>query len=336
MGIPMMTEKCFNNVAKPIRTEIPHHYDEFYMLENGLIVRELNITAKHPCSAPVEIVQATDFHFNYCNARDFSEENPSVMGTYHNRYLNRDGSSAKQAANCMEYGSRFDLTVVTGDVLDYMSWGSLELMKNIIWDPHPDTLVLLGNHDPTRAMGLPTDIPDPTTVQSRLDILQDNWNHDLYYTSRIIKDQVMVIQMDDGQNRFWESQIDKLRIDLCMAREKEMDVLLFLHIPLSTGDPADTAVPYIYTEYAPGSCPIHFFDKHVVGGSSADEITKRVYQLIVESADVIRGVFTGHHHNDFYTEIRAQQLDGREAIIPQYTLTASFHGGGQVLKICVR
>ena len=312
---------------------ITNPYAAFYTLENGLTVREVDIAAGFADGDTVEIVQATDFHYNYCNEKDFEENNASTMSTYLNRGLNPNGSSAKVTAKCMEYGSLFDQTVVTGDILDYLSWGALELMQKYIWDPYPNTLAVLGNHDPVRVMGLPTDVPDPTTVASRFEILQQNWKHDIYYTSRLIKNKVLVIQMDNGQNKFWDVQVEKLQNDLELAKMHGYAVLIFVHVPLSTGNSADTAVPYIYTGDLGSACPIDLY--HAIG-LNADGATKEVYDLITNNADVIKGVFTGHEHNDFYTEIQAKTSSGDVAVIPQYTLTGSFYGGGHVLKINVK
>lgn len=60
--------------------------------------------------------------------------------------------------------------------------------------------------------------------------------------------------------------------------------------------------------------------------------TLALYGLITESADVIKGVFCGHQHNIFYTEITA-----KNGFIPQYTLTANpYFKNGTLAKIIVK
>lgn len=310
-------------------------YDAFYKFENGLSVREVSIDTGSEDDNAVEIVQGTDFHYNYCNEQDLEEKNPSTMSTYYNRGLNPNGSSVRVTSKCMEYASFFDQTVVTGDVIDYLSHGALELMQKYIWDPYPDTLVTLGNHDPVRVMGLPTDVPDPTSVASRFEILQKYWKHDLYYESRLVKDKVLVVQMDDGQNKFWDVQVDKLKADIEKARNNNYTILIFIHEPISTGNPNDTNVPYLYTGDSGSATPADFYKKDVVSPDNGGA-TKSVYDLIINNGDVIRGVFTGHLHNDHYTEIEAKTASGEKVIIPQYTLCGSFYGQGHVMKITVK
>ncbi len=312
-------------------------YAAFYRFDNGLVVREVNIDTGLGGDT-VEIVQATDFHYNYCNAKDFEEKNPSIMSTYYQRGLYPNGASAEISAKCMEYGSFFDQTVVTGDTLDYMSWGAMELMQKHIWDPYPDTLALLGNHDPVRVMGLPNDVQDPTTVESRFEILQQNWKHDIYYTSRLIKEKVLVIQMDNGQNKFWDVQVDKLRSDLERARVNGYTVLIFTHEALSTGNPEDKAGKPIYKGWDGEEYVANFYDGFGDQvGYNATGATKEVYDLITSNADVVKGVFTGHQHVDYYTEIQAKTSDGTSAVIPQYSLCGcSATGEGHVLKINVK
>ena len=64
-----------------------------------------------------------------------------------------------------------------------------------------------------------------------------------------------------------------------------------------------------------------------------DEATRRVYRLIRENGDVIRGVFCGHWHSAYYAEIDAGQYR-----IPQYELEGNPYNGqaGHVLRILVK
>jgi hypothetical protein len=59
--------------------------------------------------------------------------------------------------------------------------------------------------------------------------------------------------------------------------------------------------------------------------------------MIVNSADVIKGVFGGHLHNEMYLEIAAKNGDGTPATIPQYVKTASAYGdGGGMMRILIK
>ena len=309
----------------------PDAYDAFYKLENGMAVLELTIDSGNADGETVEIAQLTDFHYNYCNEADFEENNPSTMSTYNNRTMNPNGECIPMTNACLEYAASFaDQIVLTGDILDYLSYGALEVLKENVWDKYPGTLVALGNHDSVRVMGLPTDVADPSTEESRYAILQENWQHDVYYTSKVIKNKVMVIQLDNGTGKFRDVQVEQLQNDLTLARTNGYTVLLFMHVPLSTGKAEDSTVNAFYK----GDGGYADFYKCI--GLNSTGATKTVYDLITNNADVIKGVFTGHEHNNYYTEILAKTSDGVNTVIPQYTLSPACYFGGIVQKITVK
>ena len=282
---------------------------------------------------PVTIAQLTDLHFNNVNAQDVEENNPSIMSTYQNREWLRGGVSAKKAANCLKAVADFDQIVITGDVLDYLSWGAIELMQKNIWDKYPDALVCLGNHESTRVCQ--GEVEDTTTLESRLEILKAAWKHDIFYTSKVIKDKVMVIQMDNASDhsfagRFWECQIEPLTKDLALAREKGYTVLIFYHIPIATNNTEQGVVAPIRGD----SGEAYFANWGT--SHNADDASAAVYNLIINNADIIKGTFCGHLHSDYYTEIVGKTAEGKEGIIPQYILTGIPYDEGHILKITVK
>lgn len=309
----------------------------FNQLDNGLVVRDVKITGSGNSQETTTVVQISDPHFNYSNEEDIAEGNPSTMSTWNNRGLNKMWSgiptqSIYNFANSMEYAEAYgDKTVITGDVLDYISNGTLAIMQRYINMPYPDALVTLGNHDPVRVMGLATDVPDAATVTSRYDLLQANWNNDVYYTSEMVSEDVMMIQLDNGQNKFWASQVESLTKDLADARANNYTVLLFMHIPLVTGDSNDTNIEALI---ATDDTSLDFYDGNIIKPSKGGD-TQTIYNLITSYGDVIKGIFTGHTHSDFYTEVHAKDSEGNDTYIPQYVLTANFYGKGHVLKITV-
>ncbi len=320
-------EQCWNQE----KTEI---LDGFYQLANGLVVREAEFDSGKG-GDPVEIVQASDFHFNFCNSKDFAENNPSTMSTWQQRDMNKKNLSVLQTiSKCMEYGGFADQIVVTGDAIDYLSYGNLDMLQRYVWDIYPDTLVTLGNHDPVRVMGLPNDVPDPTSLDSRYQILQEHWKHNVYYTSRVLKDKVMIIQLDNSQNKFWDCQIEPLKKDLAEAKEKGYTVLVFMHCAVSTGNEADVHKAAIRIQDPSGS-DWDFYN--TIGNMSDDgNATKQVYELLTNNAEVVKGFFTGHMHSDFYMDVKAKTSEGKETVIPQYVLTQSSYEDGTVLKITVK
>ena len=315
----------------------------YNQLDNGLTVRNVTIDAVNGNASDeaTTVVQISDPHFNYCNSEDIAEGNPSTMSTWENRHLNKLWHTNSDQwmtpiynfANSLEYAKAYgDQTVITGDVVDYISNGTLALMKRYINAPYSDALVTLGNHDPIRVMGLPTDVPDVTSLDSRYNLLKANWNNDVYYTSKMVSEEVMVIQLDNSQNKFWASQIPLLTDDLTRARKNDYTVLLFMHVPMATGDSTDTKVDALI---GMDNNSNNFYNGGVIKASTNSD-TKSVCDLITTHADVIKGIFTGHMHSDYYTEVQATDANGDNTYIPQYVLTGNFYGKGHVLKITVQ
>ena len=304
----------------------------YQLKDTRLMVREVDIDTGSG-KEPIEIIQVSDLHFNYLNDRDFEEANPSILATYNGRKWNANASSVPNAVRSLDFASTADQIVVTGDVLDYMSWGAIELMWKHIFTPYPDAIVTLGNHEATRRCQDNPATPDPTTLESRMEILQENWAHDIYYYSKVLDERVMIIQMDDGAaSTFWDSQVEPLKADLELAKEKGYTVLLFFHIPLCTGNPEDTEVYAIRGNDG----NVYDFYNNYIGKEGTDGVNKEVYDIITNNADVIKGIFTGHKHGDYYTEILAKTSTGEDAVIPQYVLTGTPYDQGHALVITVR
>lgn len=305
---------------------------KYVTCSDGVVERHVTVKALKK-GRPITVVQLTDMHFNYCNDQDMEEADPVLMSTYKNRIWLRNGSSLENAQRCLEHAKDADQIVITGDLLDYLSHGCLEMAKKYVFEPYPHAMVSLGNHEPVRRMQ--GEIPENTSLESRIKTLEDNWLHDIYYSSKILDGRVMIIQMDDcaTPNGFWERQIEPLMNDLTTAREQELTVLIFYHVPLATENPEfeDFEAMMIGDENA-----AHHRNLKDRGVSYRwSEASGRVCDIIRNSADVIKGCFCGDLHNDFYCEILAKNKDGEDTVIPQYVLMGTPYDKGHVLKITI-
>ena len=283
---------------------------------------------------PVEILQITDVHFNCCD--DYDARNEELSDTLRCRKWNAGAASVQAIRKCMEYAAFFDQTVITGDVLDYLSHGAVKLLEREIWDVDPDALIAPGGHELVREME--TGKGDRTPFETRHAIVDFVWRHDPTYVSKIVGKKAMVIVLDNSRGRYLPGQADKMRDDLALAREQGLPVLLFQHEPLATGDPED-AHKQSFRRYDP---EYHDFYAGSVGAPGCDPVTAELYALITGSADVIRGVYCGHLHSAFHTELRAHFTDAdgvrHERNIPQFTLEGTVYDNyaGHVLRIIVK
>ena len=276
--------------------------------------REVEIESSLSDKTPVTIVQLTDIHLNLMNEQDLAEQNPTLMSTYKNRWWLSGGEGKDFARKVLDYAAEVgDKTVITGDVMDYLSHGCAEMLHKVIWEQYPDMLVTTGNHEWCQRME--GDVEEVLSFDERRARLEQIWKHNLYYKSEIVKDKVMLILLENGKPGFWECQIEPLKADLELARKMGYTVLLFMHIPIAINNPDDNATEPI------GQGGVIDFNKHGIVGREINNPTPEVYDIIVNSADVIKGVFTGHFHADYYTEIKAKTKNGEDTVIPQYVLT---------------
>lgn len=305
----------------------------FRINDNGVQVRYIHIDALKD-GEPVNIMQTSDFHFNRMSDRDYAENNPAVADTRIYRKGFRDESTVPNAKNVLSLADKFDAVAITGDNIDYLTWGSLDMIKEHIWDVLGDKVIMpLGGHDTTRVME--STVADTTTLESRYEILQGAWKHDIHYSNMIVKDRVMLVQMNNGQSKYYGTQAEKLAADIKTARENNTVILLFQHEPIATGDTNQARVAPITAGSDYGN-----FYKSGIGGSKyvADDVTAEVYKLITENGDVIRGVFCGHYHKNYYTEIKATyQKDGTtvDTTIPQIVLDTTTSAQGYITAINV-
>ena len=303
---------------------------------DGIKVREVEIYTESG-KRPIEIIQLSDIHFNYINPKDKEENNELVIASYNDPVLwLKDGASSVNLQRCLDYAKDADQIVITGDLMSYLSYGNLELVKKYVFDPHPDVIAGLGNHDPLRSWRATVDERD--TLDERLKLIEENWIHDIYYFSKVLDDRVMLIYLDNGlkseyavPESFWQCQLEPLKNDLSKARENGYTVLLFYHIPISTGNPTNTET------YAIGSNtkPVNLYNGNLIGSHSKG-VSRYIYELIVNNGDIIKAAFCGHMHADYCTEITARGRDGKEYVIPQYVLTALPYGKGHAIKITVK
>lgn len=298
---------------------------------NGLSVRTVDIDI--PGNGDViEILQISDVHFNVINDEDRAENNELVIYSSKDLTWPKKNVSESNLQRCLEYGANMDQIVITGDVLSYLSKGNIEKLHQLIWEPYPEALVCAGNHDPLRSWNAAAD--ESATLDERISILEAAWKHDLYYTSKVLDERVMVIQMDNatrydyGDPGFWERQVEPLRNDLALAREKGYTVLLFYHVPLATGNPKNHNTAPL------GSHGVNFnFYTKGIGNYATTGASAEIYEMITNNADIIAATFCGHRHGDYYTEINAKTADGTEKVIPQYVLTAMPYEKGHVIHI---
>lgn len=323
---------------KKIKEICKSENDVIYIAENGLYVRDVLIDGG--IGEEVYIAQISDIHLNYCNQKDFDEADPVVMSTYKNRLWCAKGETVPKLQRALEFLDDADQLVVNGDTLDYLSHGTIELMDRELWDKCPDVIATLGGHEVVRQMQ--GTVCDPIPYEERVEIIKKYWRHDIYYVSKVVKDKVMIIGMFNDLAKFNEYQKEKLEADINIAREKGYAVLVFMHEPVATHNPEhktctekDVMLAGDTAGFPVDFCDCSQYHHSFAGGVRCDKVTNEVYELVVNSADVVKGIFTAHWHNDMHLDIVAKN-NGEETIIPQFIHTASAYDDGHVMRITVK
>jgi hypothetical protein len=299
-----------------------------YSQQNGITIRDIVIeTGKG--GEDIEIVQLTDMHLSYVNENDLQD--PGIKSLYDSRTWGRNGQFLGNAVKCLEWSKNADQIVITGDIYDYLTSEVITQVNKHIFSAYDNVMACLGNHEAIAWTG---------TFSERMDVLKDAWVNDVYYSSKVLGDKVMLIQMDNGTRSengvfgdFWDSQVPLLTADLATARAEGYTVLLFFHIPLATYNIKYRNAQAIMA----GKGAITAYN-YATGGSCSTLIgaDKEIYDLITTNGDIIKGCFNGHHHSDFYTEIVATDPSGNKANIPQYTIMSTAYTGGHALRITVK
>ncbi len=316
-----------------------------YKLEDGTVVHRVYFDTKKG-GEEKNILFIADTHLTTWNLKDFEEKNPVILETIDKRRSSfRREDALLNTEKFMNWSTMFDKTIVGGDLIDYLTWGGLEYIQRYFYDKNPDTLLLLGSHDTSRITGYKSEIGDPTTLESREEMVQNVLKTDIFYHSEIFADRVMLIALNNGQHKYYDFQVEKLKADIEKARKENLDIFIFQHEHMATNNPAEKRINVLY-ENLNWAFNIHehvldFCDSpYKIGGPGTEGPTLEVYNLIRENADVIKGVFCGHWHNEAYTEIVGSYInengERKEKMIPQYIVTAAAYEKGHMMVITVK
>ena len=304
-----------------------NHIWNYSTLQDGVVERSIKIKAKKSGKA-LRIAHLTDLHFNFCNQRDFEENDPVLMSTYENREWLKNGSSVENAKRTLAHASDADAIVITGDILDYLSHGTQELAIEHIFKPYPRLIASLGNHESARRVQ--GKLPECMPYEEKEKWLAEFWPNELHYSSHTIDERVILIQMDNSSKQigFNEEQVLRLTEDIKYARENNCIALLFFHIHVSPYDESYSSASA--DKIGDKAWAAVDLNRHGIRAAHGEQSAKMI-ELIKSSADVIKGCFCGHLHSDFYCEIAAS--DGQA--IPQYILIGASYDKGHLLNIII-
>ena len=298
-----------------------------YFTKAGTRVREIRLPLKGKGKKTI-VAGLCDMHINYVNSED--ENDAEIQFTNKTRYWGYGNSLTQRALYGMAFADIYDQCVIAGDILDYMSRGAAQMVKEGLIKPYPEALMTIGGHDITKNME--TGFRDALPLEERRAFLKSFWPHDLFYASKVVNDSVICIAVDNGTGSYLDCQIEQFKNDIALARKNGYTILIFQHEPIASNIDDYAETPCLDACNDPVKMVYNFCGANNIGGIDRNdsEATKQFIELVKDSADVICGVFSGHRHYNFYYELIAN--DGTK--IPQYVMRASAYDEyGNVAKI---
>lgn len=304
------------------------HFRNYRMKDTEQVIFEVNIDSGLG-GEEVNIAMMNDMHINYCDEVDETDE--EVMYTKARRWWNANGSSIVPVDNAMDAAQYFDQTVIAGDTMDLLAHGTMELTKKHVFDRDPNVLIPVGSHEFSKQVG--TGVSDKMTLDERREIVRKFWIHDIHYATKDVKDKVICVGVDNSAGYYYDGVAEKLQAEVERARKENKIILLFQHEPLSTGVPEDEKCRALYAAYMDVS---NFYDKDLIYSKKKPlkHDDEKMYEVLKNSTDVIKGVFAGHLHSLFYNEINFD--NGKR--LPQYTCVGNTYFGyaGVITRIIVK
>ncbi|MBO5285916.1 MAG: metallophosphoesterase [Clostridia bacterium] len=307
----------------------------YRLKESNQVVCEFTINAN--VSSPITIAQLTDLHFNYFLEEDYLDE--ELLLTKKHRLWLKDGEALKSAKSALEACKYFDACVITGDILDFLSKGTIYLAKKYIFEAYPDYICTPGGHEYVKQMQ--TGVKDKLPLEARKAIVEGFWNTNSYYVSKLVGERVLIIAINNGLSHYDKEQVEKLTQDIKRAKKENLTVLIFQHEPISTRKICDQNHPaFIVT---PGNVTHeNFYDKVnlVCSTVCSTKEDNDVYDIITSNADVIKGVFCGHWHAAHYVNLDGYYIKDGLVIpcpIPQIVSAGNpYFEDGFIMKIIVK
>ena len=276
-------------------------------LKENLAVKEtvLNVGLEKS----VKIARITDMHLAFVNGADnaVAREQASIRYKY---FTDAD----KKLQRCVNYVNALgvDMVAFTGDILDFFSVGNLEKFKTAT-SVLDDFMFSMGNHDDVFVVG--GGLPTETERNSIHKFMKSYVKGDLSFDTRQVGE-ITVITMDNSKYTFSQSQLDKMKAEIAKGRP----MLLMMHVPLYT----EALYAKASQDNEQGSI--------MPSVARATGTTKEMLELIHNNSNLIKGIFAGHMHYDFVSDLDC----GGGKKITQYMMGVSYSGGGTVEVITVK
>ncbi len=331
--------------------------DEFGRLKDSLGISYVKRTVTIDTGKNIEetkIGWLSDIHFGSISQTDVDRKDPVALTIYRYRKWATGSGLLDSGVRTVNYIRKtYATSVITGDMVDYyFAHGPLLSVKNLITSKSINNSILMttGNHEFSasgvdKANAILTALGGGDTTEKKYEKLQTIWTNDVKYGEKIVstngKDAVMLVTLENAvagkPYEYCAGTSDKLADSIERANEKGIPILIFQHIPIVTKNPNETNLCYFDND----GDNLRFPDENENNSTSVNMMTTtswccegrgangentKTIELIRKNSDVIKGIFSGHTHANFYSELQAWDGDGKVIegeYIPQFTTTTS-------------
>ena len=313
------------------------HYNIYRLKTTRQLISEVDLDLGLGLDTPFTIGAVADLHFNVCNQKDRQDEELSY--TEQCRFWPENLKWAPPAIRVLDACDFCDAAVIIGDMLDYLTDASLNFAVKNVFKKYPEYMVAIGAHDFTKQVQ--TQKPELTSLEERLNTLRAVWPHDIHYYSRDYLDKITVVILDNSQSKYLNCEVEPFKADIERARREGRVILVFQHEPMISNNPAETSVDAIIGNTGTRQNVDIGINPTIVGGALRnEEATPEMYELITKNSDVVKAVFAGHWHSQFYSEIvSSYEKDGEiiKTLTPQYVISGNpYHEAGAMAKIIIK
>lgn len=283
----------------------------FYRLKNTeQLVFQVNLFS-NSVSEKKEIAFITDSHIDFTDETDnFDSE---VVYTHSCRKWLPNAIGILPLSRALQGAKFADQIVIGGDMLDYLSHGAQVLVERHLFNKYENLLCAVGGHDLKKEIQTKKDEALP--IEEREKIVASFWPHDIFYKSIDISKEITLIALNNNFGVYNSYQLEHFNAEIARARKEKRIILIFQHEPISTGNPNDKNVLPLWSFNNHSS--FDFYNKNICGPDS-DTVTAKLYNTITENDDIIKGIFCGHLHDAFSTEIIS-----KNGLIPQFACPAT-------------
>lgn len=269
--------------------------------------------------SPVKLLHISDTHLSFADSRDDACK-MKLAEKRSQLFENGTHACLIHLLNAMDYAvEHCDLLVHTGDLIDFVSYRNLDLVKGIMGDL--DYFFVAGNHEFSKYVG--EAVEDEAYKQDSLPLVQQAFKHDIRFCSRVVGG-LNLVGIDNSYYHFNREHIELFKAEVL----KGLPIILFVHNPFYTAELFDECIRARGNSYASiMGCP-----DDLIAGYSKDRFeqqraTDEDMAMIdyLKSLSLIKAVFAGHLHY-FY---ESQWSDTAR----QYVVGGNFSGDAHEIVI---